>query len=445
MTSRLARLSSSHPRLRRPRSVSCSASDNYRRPSGTSSSGGSRRRRDASLFDNIEPGSSSNSSSAATIDTTPIDIEDTAPPSTSTPPPTTMGQQDNGDNEWAGWGPSTSTSAGTASNADPELGWANESWAQPARNIDNDNDDYTDSSRYTNRSSSASQSNDSKSKSAPRQAGSKDNDEYNKNNYGEAYAPAYEEGLEEPDIAVLTSDELDRALPVVPFSQQATYFSGSATENIQRWGASLAATVVLSKIALIAAGTLTWPLWWPWALAAKRNFGLRKSSGNGGLWRTQILDINISGRPKPKFGSDGGGDEGSAPKAKRSFFTTMRSTTLLIGDPGGAQTELVLPYDARHDRLMPGQPAEMIVLSSAPTFESFKAVPEVYLPFASLWVSEYPHVARNEFLELSLQIERERKEEEEGGNRGEWYDDNGAGRPPPSSFGGGNSIGREYY
>jgi hypothetical protein len=308
-----------------------------------------------------------------------------------------------------------------------------------------DNDKYTDD--YSNRSnsssgSSASQSNNNNTNGAPRQSRSKDNDNYttSSNNNREAYAPTYEEGLEEPDVAVLTSEELDRVLPVVPFSQQATYFSGSATENIQRWGASLAATVVLSKIALIAAGTLTWPLWWPWALAAKRNFGLRRSSGNGGLWRTQILDIIITGRPKPKFGggSDSIGDEGSAAKAKRSFFTTMRTTKLLIGDPGGAQTELVLPYDARHDRLMPGQPAEMIVLSSAPTFESFKAVPEVYLPFASLWVSEYPHLARNEFLELSLQIERERKEEEEGsggGGGGGWYDDNEAGRPPPSDSG----------
>lgn len=37
-------------------------------------------------------------------------------------------------------------------------------------------------------------------------------------------------------------------LPVVPFSQQAAYFSGSATDGLQRWGASLAMTVVLSKV-----------------------------------------------------------------------------------------------------------------------------------------------------------------------------------------------------
>ena len=56
-------------------------------------------------------------------------------------------------------------------------------------------------------------------------------------------------------------------LPAVPFSQQAAYFGGSAADGVQRWGASLALTVLLSKAALLAASSLTWPLWWPWALA----------------------------------------------------------------------------------------------------------------------------------------------------------------------------------
>ena len=72
------------------------------------------------------------------------------------------------------------------------------------------------------------------------------------------------------------ADELDRVLPVVPFSQQASFFGGSATDGVQRWGASLALTVVLSKVALLAATSLTWPLWWPWALAAKRTLAMRK-------------------------------------------------------------------------------------------------------------------------------------------------------------------------
>lgn len=46
-------------------------------------------------------------------------------------------------------------------------------------------------------------------------------------------------------------------LPVVPFSQQAAFFSGSATDGVQRWGASLALTVLLSK-ASVRSGPASW-------------------------------------------------------------------------------------------------------------------------------------------------------------------------------------------
>ena len=49
-------------------------------------------------------------------------------------------------------------------------------------------------------------------------------------------------------IASAPADELERVLPVVPFSQQAAFFGGTATDGVQRWGAALAATVVLSKV-----------------------------------------------------------------------------------------------------------------------------------------------------------------------------------------------------
>ena len=140
-------------------------------------------------------------------------------------------------------------------------------------------------------------------------------------------------------------EELERVLPVVPSSQQAAFFSGTATDGVQRWGASLALTVLFSKVrrvaavhvlwlqhgacwswafgglcwcslqprwqalpelsrpvapcpalschhphcsltapspaphpqvALLAATSLSWPLWWPWALATRKNIAVRR-------------------------------------------------------------------------------------------------------------------------------------------------------------------------
>lgn len=66
---------------------------------------------------------------------------------------------------------------------------------------------------------------------------------------------------------------------------------------------------------------------------------LHHSFSYGGLWRTRVLDVTVTGRPKA-FSSDDsvGGLLGGS---------MMRLARVLVGDPGGAQTELVLPYDAR--------------------------------------------------------------------------------------------------
>lgn len=58
-----------------------------------------------------------------------------------------------------------------------------------------------------------------------------------------------------------------------------------------------------------------------------------------GLWRTQLLDVELTGRPKPAFGALGLGGN--------SAVTTQRLARFLVGDPGGARTEMTLPYDAR--------------------------------------------------------------------------------------------------
>lgn len=48
------------------------------------------------------------------------------------------------------------------------------------------------------------------------------------------------------------------------------------------------------------------------------------------------------------------------------------------------------------------------MVASQPGFAGFKALKEAYLPESSLWLADYPYVNRDAFLELSLEIERER-------------------------------------
>jgi len=50
-------------------------------------------------------------------------------------------------------------------------------------------------------------------------------------------------------------------------------------------------------------------------------------------------------------------------------------------------------------------------LPTAPPTWRVQAVKDVYLPNSGLWVTEYPHADRTQFLEVSLQV---------SGRRGEW-------------------------
>ncbi len=85
----------------------------------------------------------------------------------------------------------------------------------------------------------------------------------------------------------------------------------------------------------------------------------------------------------------------------------MKTCTIVVGEENGAQTKLVLPFDARYELLQRGQPAEVLVLSDSTSFSDIKAIKDVYLPDVGLWLAEYPYIDRAEFLEVSLEIERE--------------------------------------
>ena len=71
-----------------------------------------------------------------------------------------------------------------------------------------------------------------------------------------------------------------------------------------------------------------------------------------------------------------------------------------------------------------------------------QAVKDVFLPDSGLWVSEYPHADRAQFIDVSLAIEREAAEAAAGGpaaqpaqqqQYGSGYDSGYYGSPPPPS------------
>lgn len=62
----------------------------------------------------------------------------------------------------------------------------------------------------------------------------------------------------------------------------------------------------------------------------------------------------------------------------------------------------------RFQDIREGEPVELLVVATQPSFGDFKALKEAYLPESSLWVADYPYVDRDAFLDISLEIERAR-------------------------------------
>ncbi|CAL8465254.1 g4789 [Coccomyxa elongata] len=217
---------------------------------------------------------------------------------------------------------------------------------------------------------------------------------------GEAWDDAWDE--DGPDIVELRPEEVAMMLPVTPTAEQIQHCSGDSAVLWQRLGISLLATLVTLKVSALAAGSLTFPLWFPSLQATLRNRNVRAKFRHVGLWRAAVVDVALDVRFEPRF---------REPRARGPAGAESRLLRLLVGDASGARSELSVPYDRRYDAIRVGEPAEVLVLSKLRTFETFKALKEVYLPECGVWVSDYPYLNREAFLDISLEVERERQQE----------------------------------
>ncbi|CAL5222015.1 g4305 [Coccomyxa viridis] len=211
-----------------------------------------------------------------------------------------------------------------------------------------------------------------------------------------------------PDIVELRPEEAAAILPVAPTAEQIQFCSGDTSTLWQRLGISALLTLATLKTAALAAGSLTFPLWYPSLRAALRNRSIKGKYRCIGLWRVAVMEVDVVAEYEPRF---------QQPYQRATAGRGQRLLRLLVGDASGARSQLSVPYQKRYDAIRTGEPAEVLVLSKSREFESFKALKEVYLPECGVWVSDYPFLKREAYLECSLEIERERQQELAQGGR----------------------------
>eukprot|EP00270_Netrium_digitus_P012835 TRINITY_DN4208_c0_g1_i5.p1 TRINITY_DN4208_c0_g1~~TRINITY_DN4208_c0_g1_i5.p1 ORF type:complete len:206 (-),score=13.85 TRINITY_DN4208_c0_g1_i5:291-908(-) len=106
-----------------------------------------------------------------------------------------------------------------------------------------------------------------------------------------------------------------------------------------------------------------------------------------GIWRAQILDIldyrsSGAGRVRIVLGGD-------------------------VGQLGIATFELKVDTEKIPLSLARGEPVELVLLSDRLDFSDFHLVKEAWLPWRRVWVAEETHIDRQNFEDLSRQLEEE--------------------------------------
>jgi hypothetical protein len=83
-----------------------------------------------------------------------------------------------------------------------------------------------------------------------------------------------------------------------------------------------------------------------------------------------------------------------------------RRINLQVGDKTGFEIQIQAPLSRLHRNIKNGQVVELLVLSKDPDLARISKVSDAYLPQLDLWVSNYPVLRRDIFVEVSQELRR---------------------------------------
>ena len=215
-------------------------------------------------------------------------------------------------------------------------------------------------------------------------------------------------------LVPLTRQKFEELIPRIATAAQYQYYWGKLPDFLKRLSISVVAVVVDWVISLILGDELNgllfciglfgffyW-LWGPVLWASLRNREYRRYAYSGFL-RGEILDVFIT--------EELVGKEETVNKRGELVILENRERrlNLEIGDETGFTTELQVPLRRTHQLIARGQVAEMLLLSNQSDLSRIARVTDVYLPDRNLWVSDYPYLRRDVFIEVSRRIRDEQE------------------------------------
>jgi len=214
----------------------------------------------------------------------------------------------------------------------------------------------------------------------------------------------------------ITRQKFEQLIPLVATGTQYKYYWGKPFDFILRLLISVISALLLFWIDNIVGPEYTallliigifagsyW-LWGPIFRASLRNYQSRKYKYSG-FWQGEVWDLYVT--------QELVGKEQNVNKKGELVIVENREKrlNLEVGDETGFSTRLQVPLRRIYKGIRRGQPAEMLVMSNKPDLGIINKVTDIYIPDLDLWVSDYPYLQRNEFSDLSRQMEKAEKME----------------------------------
>ncbi|MDJ0519060.1 MAG: phosphate ABC transporter permease [Okeania sp. SIO2F4] len=215
-------------------------------------------------------------------------------------------------------------------------------------------------------------------------------------------------------LVPLTRKIFEQLIPIVATSDQYQYYWGRLSDILKRAliSAISVLTIVLINVFVhddgdplfllvgITAG-LYW-LWGPILLASFRNAEFRRYPYSG-LWQGKVIDVYLTEEVV-------GQEEKVNKKGELIIVENLEQRiNLELGDKTGFTVEMQAPLRRYHQGISRGQVAVMLVMSYQQDLEKIAKYSDVYLPTVNLWVSDYPYLRRDEFIEVINQVRSSRR------------------------------------
>lgn len=212
----------------------------------------------------------------------------------------------------------------------------------------------------------------------------------------------------------LTRETFQELIPAVATGTQYKYIWGKPPDFLRRMLISAVAVVFLLILynfagsdvgPLVLITGLIAGLYWLWApilWASLRNAECRKYKYCG-FWQGRVLDIYITDEVTSQ-------EETVNQKGQLVIVDNLEPRiNLEVGDKTGFTTTLKAPLQKSHQGIVPGQAALMLIMSNQEDLGRIAKVSDIYIPSREVWVSDYPYLRKDVFVEMSQQIKKGRQ------------------------------------